>query len=280
MDGRQLTALLRRSLECAAGTGAIYDHGAQLVDWTPAGHAGVLFLSRLARFESGSAIRGGVPIVLPWFGAGLTGDRKPAHGFARLSSWELVDEHAEGGRDAEAAYTLSSEQPRLRAGYRVSLGTDLRLRLSVENTGEESLTFEEALHTYLAVGDAARVHLTGLDGAEYLDQAAPGGLARARQQGDVRITGEVDRVYDSRSAVSVVDPTLQRTIGICKSGSASTIVWNPWSEKAAALADLGDDEWRSMVCVESGNVRAAAVTLAPGERHALEVRISVRATVC
>lgn len=221
-----------------------------------------------------------MPIVLPWFGAGPTGDRTPAHGFARLSTWQLVVEHVDAGGDAEVAYTLSSDEPRLRAEYRVILGRDLRLRLTVENTGDESVRFEEALHTYLAVGDATRIRLAGLNGAEYLDQAASGGLVRARQQGDVSITGEVDRIYDSTATVTIIDPSLQRTIEVSKRGSESTIVWNPWSEKAAALADFGDDEWRRMVCVESGNVRDAAVTLVPGQRHTLEVLISVRATVC
>ncbi|MDP1876586.1 MAG: D-hexose-6-phosphate mutarotase [Actinomycetota bacterium] len=271
---------MRRAISGAWGTGAIYDHGAQLVEWTPDGQAGVLFVSRLARFAPGIAIRGGVPIVLPWFGAGVTGDRTPAHGFARLATWELVDAATAGGTEARVSYALASLAPMLRAEFEVRLGTGLRLMLAVTNTGEQPLQFEEALHTYLAVGDATRIRLTGLDGAEYLDQAAPGGLVRDRQHGEVTIAGEVDRIYDSASTVTVIDPAWQRTIEVSKRGSASTIVWNPWSEKAAALADFGDDEWRGMVCVESGNVRDAAVTLVPGQRHTLDVLISVRAAVC
>jgi D-hexose-6-phosphate mutarotase len=31
---------------------------------------------------------------------------------------------------------------------------------------------------------------------------------------------------------------------VAKSGSASTVVWNPWQAKAAAMADFGDDEYQ------------------------------------
>jgi len=41
------------------------------------------------------------------------------------------------------------------------------------------------------------------------------------------------------------------------------VVWNPWIEKSKRLDDFGDDEYRHMVCVETGHMRAPAV-LAPG----------------
>jgi len=52
-------------------------------------------------------------------------------------------------------------------------------------------------------------------------------------------------------------------------------VWNPWSEGAARLADLGDDEWREFLCVEASNILAASVSLAPGEEHKIRAVLSV-----
>ena len=56
-----------------------------------------------------------------------------------------------------------------------------------------------------------------------------------------------------------------------KQGSISTIVWNPWKDGAAQLADLGNEEWQQMLCVEGGNVLGQAVTLAPGDSHTMAV---------
>jgi len=47
------------------------------------------------------------------------------------------------------------------------------------------------------------------------------------------------------------------------------VVWNPWQEKAAAMADLGDDDYVTMVCVEAGAV-ATPHTLAPS--HSFQAR--------
>lgn len=70
------------------------------------------------------------------------------------------------------------------------------------------------------------------------------------------------------------DPILGRGLLVDKSGSATTVVWNPWRERAAAMADLGPDEWTSMLCVESANVADDAIHLAPGARHAMSALIS------
>ena len=64
---------------------------------------------------------------------------------------------------------------------------------------------------------------------------------------------------------------LQRRIHVAKSGSHSTVVWNPWTAKADKMGDFGPDGWREMVCVETANAAANAVTVRHGSRHALAV---------
>jgi glucose-6-phosphate 1-epimerase len=262
---------------------AIYDHGAHVSSWAPAGHEDVLWMSRHAVFEPGCAVRGGVPIVFPWFGSGRTGDLTPAHGFARRSEWSLLDVTRESDV-VRVRHTLTSGQatsPSFPFAYRatseVSFGDRLDLRLTVENAGDEEFSFEEALHTYLTVGDIHAVTVRGLDGATYLDQVAPDGPVTRVQDGDVDFVGETDRIYSSGADVVVVDPALRRTLTITTSGSADIVVWNPWVDKARALADFGDDEWRTMLCIEGGNLRGSAVTLAPGQAHTLSYSVAVAA---
>jgi D-hexose-6-phosphate mutarotase len=77
--------------------------------------------------------------------------------------------------------------------------------------------------------------------------------------------------------VQIIDPKLGRRITISKEGAASTVVWNPWSDKAQVIPDLGNDEYPQFVCVESGNVGPDKVTLKPGETSTLSVSISTSA---
>ena len=76
----------------------VYDHGAHVWAWQPEGAEPVLWMSANSAFETGQPIRGGVPVCFPWFGPGRSGDLQPAHGFARLNEWQLVeDEHTDDG---------------------------------------------------------------------------------------------------------------------------------------------------------------------------------------
>jgi glucose-6-phosphate 1-epimerase len=137
------------------------------------------------------------------------------------------------------------------------------------------MVFEEALHTYFAVSDVRRVGIAGLEGAPYLDKVE----AFAKKRGEaapIAIASETDRVYPGAlGTASIVDADWQRRIGVHKSGSATTVVWNPWVDKARSMSDFGDDEWKDMVCVESANAGDDAVTLAPGATHVITTTVDV-----
>jgi glucose-6-phosphate 1-epimerase len=137
-----------------------------------------------------------------------------------------------------------------------------------------SFEYELALHTYLRVGDVRHVSVKGLDGASYLDKVTG---QRELQAGDVTLTAQTDRVYDRAGDIVVTDPVLGRRLLITTEGAASTIVWNPWVAKAAAMPDFGDDEWPGMLCIEGGNVLDHAVTLEPGASATLRYRVAVEA---
>jgi glucose-6-phosphate 1-epimerase len=161
--------------------------------------------------------------------------------------------------------------------YRVTVGSSLELSLEVGNTGDVAFSFEEALHTYFTVEDVRTIEVRGLEGADYLDKVG-GATPRSQGPAPIRFTGETDRVYlNTTAACTVHDPGKGRRIVVRKSGSDATVVWNPWIDKARAMPDYGDDEWPGMVCVETANVNAHAVTLAPGGRHTLTATIGIAA---
>jgi glucose-6-phosphate 1-epimerase len=265
----------------ALASAEVYLQGAHVAAYTPGGGAPVLFLSEASRFAPGLPIRGGIPLAFPWFARKAGEPEAPLHGLARLVPWtlEAATQHAAGivGLTFALAGVPDPAWPEGCAlRYRVEIGDRLRLVLEVENHGPGPVVFENVLHTYLAVGDAGQVSVTGLAGAGFVDEAD--GSARKREgSSPIRVRGETVRIYDHRDAPCVVDdPVGRRRLEVTKTGSASTVVWNPGPERARALPDLGDDEWPHFVCVESGNVGAGgAVRLEPGARHHLDV--SVRA---
>jgi D-hexose-6-phosphate mutarotase len=156
----------------------------------------------------------------------------------------------------------------------VTLGKTLRLDLITRNTGSEAFVLGEALHTYFHISDVAQMTIRGLENCDYLDKV--GEPARRTQQGGIVIESEVDRVYVNTAADCVIeDRGLNRAIRIAKTGSLSTVVWNPWTEKANKMGDFGEHGYRGMVCVESANAFDNLVSVAAGATHCLSVEYSV-----
>jgi glucose-6-phosphate 1-epimerase len=254
----------------------IYLHGAHITGFQKNGEPPLLFMSNKSLFAPDKAIRGGVPVCFPWFGSreGL-----PAHGFARVTAWELVKTVAL----PDGSVRIDLRLPQNAGGanafrgnveFMVTVGDTLAMELQVANPLAEPLSFEECLHAYFSVGDINEVSITGLKGAYYLDKTDNN--TRKLETGDaIRIISETDRVYlDTTGAVEIHDAKLRRVIRVEKAGSATTVVWNPWIAKSKAMADLGDDEFRRMVCVEAGNVGQNQITLAPGKTSMLKVELS------
>ncbi|MGD0651413.1 MAG: D-hexose-6-phosphate mutarotase [Verrucomicrobiia bacterium] len=268
--------LRRVVVDTALSDAEIYLLGAHVTHFRPRGQGPVLFMSGKSWFEPGKPIRGGVPICFPWFGPRQDGQPGPVHGFARLLEWELTSAETANDGAVEIGFRLvSNEATReqwdgdFEMDYRVRVGAALGLELRVRNTSSRPIRIEEALHTYLAVSDVRQVSIEGLAGTTYSDRV---GTPRTVTEGaaPIRITAETDRIYmDTRSTCFVHDPGWQRRLVVEKTGSDTTVVWNPWIAKAKAMPDFGDDEWPAMLCIETCNVREHAVTLASGQSHAM-----------
>jgi len=272
------SGLVRARITTPACTAELYLHGAHLTHWQPAGHGPVLFLSEQSSFAPDKPIRGGVPLVFPWFGP-RTGARTdgPMHGFARIETWDLAFA-ALSGDDLHLTLTLAPTEQSRALGFdkfsvalQLILGETLTMRLTVANQSAEPLQIGEAFHTYFTVGDATQVRITGLAGAEYIDKT--NNFNRKIQNDPViTLTAATDRLYlNTTTAVTLEDPTLRRAISIVKQGSQATVVWNPW----AAMPDMADDAWRGMTCVETANAADNAITIAPNSTHTMEAVISV-----
>jgi glucose-6-phosphate 1-epimerase len=275
--------LARLEIETAHATAHIYLHGAQVTHFAPRfPHApatsarDVLFLSASSHFTAGKAIRGGVPVIFPWFGPRDGQPGGAMHGFARTQTWEIENAQLDASGCVEMVLRLESNDAtralwphRFVMRHRIRIDAALTLSLHVENSGTEEFVFEEALHSYLAVVDVHGVNVEGLAGCEYIDKTS-GGTRQRDDAAIIHFTGETDRVYLHTGARCIVhDPRGQRRIRIDKEASATTVIWNPGRAKAASLADLGNDEWLRFVCVESANVAENQIRLAPGEAHTM-----------
>jgi D-hexose-6-phosphate mutarotase len=266
----------------AHGTASLCLQGAHLMTWKPKSQSvPVVWLSRDAKLAQGKSIRGGAPVCWPWFGAHASEAGFPGHGYARTVPWQVI----ESGNDPDGATRLTLrlvESDKTRAQWphasiielTIVVGDTLRMEMTTKNTGSTDFVIGEALHTYFQIGDIASVRVSGLENCEYWDKV--GGSALRKQSGAVTFDGEVDRVYINTNATCVIeDDRLKRRIRVAKSGSRSTVVWTPWTEKANKMGDLGQpDGWREMVCVESANALDNLVTVKAGARHTLMVEYS------
>lgn len=262
-------------------TAIISTYAGQVLSFRPRGHEDLMFLSDTAYYAPGKAIKGGMPVCWPWFGADPEGKGRAAHGFVRNRQWDLrATETLADGRVKIVMGLTDTEETRaiwphaFDLGLEVTIGSALDVALVTGNRGTTPFDLSQALHTYFRIGDIDRTRILGLDGCRFIDKMD--GSAEKTQGGAVVITGETDRIYTGvANPLEIQDAGLDRTIRIDATGSASAVVWNPWVATAKAMADLGDEDYLRMVCVETTNAGPDVIHVAPGGEHRLTVRYSV-----
>ncbi len=278
--------LPRLVLTTSEATAEVYLHGAHVTHFQRHGEPPILFMSRNSRFEAGQAIRGGVPICFPWFGARTGG---PAHGLARLTTWRVVGSAVAPDGAVSVEFALPplpdlAEWATLDTTFTVTLSHALTMSITTRHRAEAArparagaVRVETCLHSYFDVGEIGAVTLTGLEGAPFDDFAfGANGARRAGQDAALSVDRETNRVYpDHTATIDIRDAALGRVIRVEKSGSNSTVIWNPWTTQRMP-DDFDQAEYRRMICVESGNVKQNATRLAPGEATTLTVTISSR----
>lgn len=248
--------------------------GAQVLEFAAEGRAPLLWLSPAAEFVPGAAVRGGVPLCLPWFGENRVDPSKPKHGLVRNQLWELSgsDEQADGTVVLEFRYQHPGDalfSASFESVLKVGLGKSLSFDLALTNTADASAEYSWALHSYFAVADITDVEVEGLSGVSYLDKTR--GFARDTLDGLQTFAGEVDRVFEqapARQKILTPNPIT------AESDSCHTVItWNPGAELAATIGDIGE-HFAGFVCVEHGNAFADSWQLQAGETARASLTLS------
>ncbi|MGE6106646.1 D-hexose-6-phosphate mutarotase [Aeromonas sobria] len=250
--------------------------GGHVLSYQRHGEPASLWLSDRAVLDGSKPIRGGIPVCWPWFGPApaRVGDGKPAHGFARTRFWTLdgVSDHQDGTLVhlslAEDDETLALWPHAFALELDVLVGKELSLVLTTRNTGKTPLTYNAALHTYLQISAPDAVSVTGL-GEPYQDKLTG---QDAQQQGPLALTAAMDRIYRQPEAMVRVQDG-DRTTRVVSGNHDSVVVWNPWAQGATAMADMSDDGYRTMLCVEAAITADAGVTVDPDEEYSFSTVI-------
>ena len=224
----------------------------------------VLFLSSESKFGEGNAIRGGVPLIAPWF-ATLLG-KEPQHGWARTTEWEIME-----GDKISAGLVRDGLELQLSL-WRTELGFEMNLGLT--NKSDKTESVQLAFHPYFRVADVEKITVTGADGNTILDRLTD---ETTTQDGPITFNGQYDRVVLGSPDMLINDGS--RTIEVIGRGHDATVVWNPGAEKGASFEDLGDGEWRNFVCIEPALLGEdlKGVEVEPGDSISIGMEVKVTA---
>ena len=259
-------------------------HGAHLTHWQPT-HTPhpVLYTSPTAIYREGKAIRGGVPLCWPWFNAHPTApEQHPSHGVARDRFWELESATVENGVAVITLILPTTTEIREHVPFSFqlkaifTLGKTCKIELETTNLSSENIPIGGALHTYLALSSINNIQLKGLQNTPYLDTSIKPERDLTQQEDNLLIQNEVDSIYyGTKNAIRLTDSSWNRVIEVQKEGSLSTVIWNPWAEKAMALGDMPDDGYQNFACIEAANARHDTRILPPKETHRLSTTLSI-----
>lgn len=241
--------------------------GAHLLSFVPAESEDLLWLSPNCNFSEGAALRGGIPVCLPWFGPHPADSQAAKHGFARNNVWQLTSASSSTDNTIDLLFSFSSKDHPLfpqafSATLRFSLGTSAKLELTVTNESDSPLATSWALHSYHPVSDLSKVEVPVLAGKTYLDNLEK--HASKQQNGPLQFHGEVDRLFPAVTESLIIENSQPR-IRIDHNNAPSVVTWNPGPTNAANIADIGAGQEQHYICVERGAILADKWNIAAGE---------------
>lgn len=286
-----------RELLNAESSAHITNHGAHLLEWAPQGNIPVIWRPRTITLAEHTAIRGGIPIITPWFGHGFqsgnNADYEPFHSFARLTNWQEIKEIT--NPDTHAAYTLDSTslpQETLRRAlaktdehqhevtfelrYDIESTNELTLQLQFINTSACDLTVEMGFHTYFRVMDVANICVYGLEHSDFIDAA--NGITCSPSEQPITPEGPLDRIYSNPNDIIIQDRNFGRNIIMHPTDASRIIVWNPWTN-GDTFSDMEAGEWRHFICIEACICKEGQAIVPPGETLELSQTIQCESII-
>jgi glucose-6-phosphate 1-epimerase len=279
VEGQGNFPLIKISNEYAEATISVY--AGQVLSFKPVGQTeDMMFVSSQAYYQTGKAIKGGTPICWPWFGPDPENQGRASHGFVRDRLWQVRDVVSTQNGATQVTMGLV-DLPETRAIWNysfdlsivITVGQTLTINLVTRNTGSESFSITQALHTYFKIGDLNQVRVLGLENKVYVDKVDRG--QQKTQSGVVTFSGECDRIYlDVPPQLTIEDRALNRQIKVTATNSKTAIVWNPGVDISAKMADLGDRDYEHFVCVETANAANEIIEIAAGDYYNLTANYS------
>ena len=243
-------------LTCGQATAVISSYGAHLLSYKPTAEVEVIYLSPEAAWQNNTPIRGGVPVCWPWFGPvaaefNPAAQKLPNHGVVRTELWQLVTQSVTESAVSIEFRIETKALPYSDAPSYLSLTLQLtETALTLTLNSDQGLQ-QAALHSYFNVDSVHQVSVSPLFG-DYLDKVQGGGRF-VQPQPELKFTAEVDRVYLNTADELTLDQQ-STAVQITQKGHDASVLWNPWTEKAAALKDLPDTGYLDYVCVETARL--------------------------
>lgn len=252
----------------------LYLQGAHITRYQPVTDVDLLWMSDSAVYQPGKALRGGIPLCWPWFGADSQNPDRPQHGYARTSDFNVLSTLA---TDQATSITLTLDpaqsscpdwKNKVRLEFEIRLSAALWIEMRSHNLSDSPLTLSNALHNYFSISSRQRIAVPAVTGLTYLDKLQ--NYQPQLQSSALTINGEVDRVYQAPPAsIDLLDPDRQINTSMYCWGNNNLVIWNPGAQKAQAMADFDDDGFEQMICIEPANALEQSITLQPGEGHRL-----------
>lgn len=260
-----------------SATAKIALHGAHLFHYQRPPDPPLFYVSSTSHFENGKAIRGGIPVCWPWFGKHKSDSKLPQHGFARTTPWQCIETAESDNFTSELTLQLEDIQEndllwpyKAELCLKIKISDTLTMQLITTNLDSRSFTISSALHSYFAISNIENVLVKGLNNTPFVDTLT---MTHKQHSDDINISRETDRVYqDVHQPIELHDA--ERIIRIDNKGSKSVVLWNPWIEKNRQMADMADDDYKTMLCIETANAFKDVRTLVSGETHTLGMTIS------
>lgn len=229
-------------------------YGGQVLAWQPIGEKEVFWLSNAAIYQTGKAIRGGIPVCWPWFGP-LEGSTQ--HGFVRQVLWQL--EHVSVTElgvtlviswQGENMDTLWPHAVKIQQTF--FFGKAFQQAFSITNLSTESIKHTVALHSYFKVSSPDHVTAPLLNEVEFDDK-----LTGERVQPFARknCQGPIDTVYYCAQPQKLIDTGWNRIIEITNCNTNQWVLWNPGVETAKKMADVHLHGEQEYVCLEAANTQ-------------------------